>query len=216
MNFDFFVSLFFPCSCIACGTLIAAGVLCEPCRARVAISRGTSIRYPASHYVWGAAGHYRNEALKALIHALKFRGIRAAAEPLADALAAYAARLPAVCVRGAIIMPIPLSRERLRTRGFNQSELIAYIFAGRFGLTLDTRSLARIRDTKPQSETKSVAERRENVRGCFAVMDPSAVRGKHILLIDDVTTSSATFLEAARALNDAGVARVVALAVARA
>lgn len=216
MNFDFFVSLFFPRPCIACGAAIAAGALCEPCRAGIVASRGIRISHPAPRCALGAAGTYQNDVLKALIHALKFRGVQAAAEPLADALAACAARLPEACARGATVVPVPLSRERLRARGFNQSERIAAIVARRLGLTLDTRALVRIRDTKPQSETRNVAERRENVRGCFAVADPRAVRGEHIILIDDVTTSGTTFLEAARALTDAGAGRIVALAVAQA
>jgi len=216
MNFSFFASIFFPRSCVACGIAIPAGALCGPCRARMLAPQGIRIAHPAPLYFLGAAGDYRHEARRALVHALKFRGVRAAAEPLAEALAAYAARLPGTYTRGATVMPIPLSRERLRVRGFNQSERIAAIVAGRLGLLLDTRSLARIRDTKPQSETESVGERRENVRGCFAVADPRALHAKHILLIDDVTTSGATFLEAARALAGAGAIRIVALAAARA
>jgi ComF family protein len=216
MNFDFFASLFFPRPCVACGAAIAAGALCEPCFAKIAAVRGTNISHPVPACFLGAAGTYQNEVLKALIHALKFRGVQAAAGPLADALAAYAARLPEEYIASATVMPIPLSRERLRTRGFNQSERIARMVAERLGLPLDTRSLARTRNTKPQSETRSVAERRENVHGCFVVTDPRAVRGKRILLIDDVTTSGTTFLEATRALTGAGAAPVVALAVAQA
>ena len=116
-------------------------------------------------------------------------------------------------------MPIPLSRRRFRARGFNQAEFLARPIADFLELPLDTTTFTRIRHTKPQTETESAAERRENLRGCFAVLDTGnsrAVRGKNILLVDDVTTTGTTFLEAARTLKAAGAGTVYALAAAKA
>jgi ComF family protein len=226
--FDFFASLFFPRLCLACGRSLRAGALCSSCRATIAVSRtlfcgecGIPLHpvrgncHPLFPYVLGSAGSYQNRALKELVHALKFRGIAAAAEPLATALVEYATSID-LPLAGFTVMPIPLSRERLRSRGFNQSERISKIFSERLGLPMDTRSLARVRHAKPQSETKDLVERKENIRGCFAVTERDAVCGKNIVLIDDVTTSGATFLEAARILKEAGAAKIIALAAARA
>lgn len=214
MIFGFLAELFFPRACVRCMAPLRAGMLCEPCRAGIAIARVlTPSRDPL--YRQGAAARYDNPAVKALVHTLKFRGLRPSGDVLASLLTEYAAGLPIDLGLFAVI-PIPLSKQRFRARGFNQSELIARPFAARFGLALDAAALARVRHTKPQSETKSAAERKENVRGCFAVRRPEAIRGRRIVLIDDVTTSGATFREAALALKAAGALEVLALAAAEA
>ncbi|MGC9598808.1 MAG: ComF family protein [Minisyncoccia bacterium] len=233
MSFDFLVSLFFPRRCLACGKTLRAGALCPACRGKITTARtffcgrcGSPLPGPKLHdprrtchpdfpYVLGAAGSYKDETLRALVHALKFRGVRAAAEPLASIMAEYALPFKTDLLRY-VAMPIPLSRERFRIRGFNQSERIATRFAEYFGLPVATKCLVRIKHAKPQSETTSVAERRENIRGCFAVADAAAACGKNVLLVDDVSTSGATFLEAARALKDAHAADIIALAAAKA
>ncbi len=233
MSFDFLVSLFFPRRCLACGKTLRAGALCASCRGEITTARtffygqcGSPLPNPKPHdprrachpdfpYVLGAAGSYENNAMRALVHALKFRGVAATAEPLASVMAEYA--LPfKTDLRSYLAMPIPLSRERFRIRGFNQSECIAMQFAEYLGLPVATKCLVRIKHAKPQSETASVAERRENIRGCFAIADAAAVRGKNVLLIDDVSTSGATFLEAACALKGAGAENIIALAAAKA
>ena len=111
---------------------------------------------------------------------------------------------------------MPLSEERRRERGFNQSELIAGIFARHVGVPFETRTLVRTKHARPQSEIRGRDLRLENVRGAFLVPDEEAVRGGSFILVDDVTTSGATFLEAARALKRAGARTVIALAVAEA
>jgi predicted amidophosphoribosyltransferase len=83
-------------------------------------------------------------------------------------------------------------------------------------LPVSTDILIRAKHTAPQSGTEHVAERKENIRGAFAVKDPDAVRGKNILLIDDVATSGATFLEAALTLKAAGAQKIICLAAAKA
>jgi ComF family protein len=245
MKFGLLAEIFFPRRCVACGRKIRVGALCETCRGGIFTSGamprslfcgecGASVLrsphrpppedtkspcHPQFPYILGAAGSYENESLKALVHALKFRGLQRAAEPLADILAEYVAGVVAergIDLAGSQVMPVPLSRRRQRGRGFNQAELIAERFASHFKLPLDTNSLARVRHTKPQTETKDLTERKMNVLGCFAVTQPDAVRGKKILLIDDVTTSGTTFLEASRALRAAGAVAIIALAIARA
>lgn len=234
MNFDFIASLFFPRICLACERSIREGMLCDGCRRSIKIARELwcaacevplpvgaigSRCHPSFPYILGAAGNYENNALKALIHALKFRGVQAAAEPLALILAEYASGL-ALNFEGFAVVPVPLSRERYRARGFNQAESIATLFAERMGLPLQTSWLARVKHAKPQSETESAAERKENIRGCFAVPDigtgTAAVRGKKIILVDDVSTSGATFLEAASTLKSADAATLIAFAAAKA
>jgi ComF family protein len=217
MNFDFFMDIFFPPECVCCARRIKRGTICEPCHGNlIARSNPLSIVSDGSaSYAVGAAGNYEDPVLQALIHALKFRFIKGAADPLAEMLCSYMKAITPVRLNHFTVVPIPLSRRRERSRGFNQSTLIAHGFARGMNLIFLPNALARIRHRKPQSETKNVTERRENIRGCFSAV-PDVCAGKNIILIDDVTTSGATFLEAARALTAAGAGKIIALAVARA
>ena len=116
------------------------------------------------------------------------------------------------------VLPIPLSVQRLQTRGFNQAWALASALA-RQSDTLaqcDAQLLLRVRHTRPQSQLKREA-RLSNVKGAFQV-DPLRVaelRGRRVLLIDDVMTSGASMYTAAQALRDAGAAHITAVVLAR-
>lgn len=112
-----------------------------------------------------------------------------------------------------LVLPLPLSHERLRQRGFNQAlELARHLAPGK------TRAdvLQRLRDTPAQSALPREARLR-NVRGAFGVAEDRAreVADRHVLLVDDVMTSGATLFGAAQALRAAGAARITGLVLAR-
>ena len=110
-----------------------------------------------------------------------------------------------------LIAPVPLHPGRLRQRGFNQALLLAQAFPE---APLERELLARQRATPPQAGLNP-KERRDNVQGAFAVTRPHLVKGKKILLLDDVFTTGATVKECARVLLEAGADAVDVLAVAR-
>lgn len=110
-----------------------------------------------------------------------------------------------------LIVPVPLHRKRLKQRGFNQALLLAQAFPQ---VQLGRETLVRVRHTVPQVELKP-KERRDNVKGAFAVPDPDLVKGNHVLLLDDVYTTGATVRECAKVLRRAGARRVEVLTVAR-
>ncbi len=108
------------------------------------------------------------------------------------------------------ILPIPLSAKRLRERGYNQSFLMLWGFIGR---KIDSEVLIRFKHTQPQSEL-SEKERWENVKGVFKVA--KEIKGKKILLFDDVMTTGATLISASKELRKAGAKEVEILVLCRA
>jgi ComF family protein len=114
-----------------------------------------------------------------------------------------------------VVLPVPLSAQRLGSRGFNQAEILARPLAEATGWPLEGGLLVRARDTQPQVELPHRARRR-NVEGAFSVACPDAVVGRRVLLIDDVCTTGATLEACAVPLLDAGAAGVWGLVIARA
>lgn len=109
---------------------------------------------------------------------------------------------------------VPLGRKRLRKRGYDQAQLLAEALAERLEKPCE-RLLDKCADNPPQSGTGSPEKRRKNVAGVYRVCDPSAVKGRRILLVDDIVTTGATISEAARVLKAAGAQRILAATVAR-
>ena len=158
------------------------------------------------------------DATREIIHLLKYDRVVPAAGFLGARLAAAMKPLPDPD-GGWLVVPVPLHPTRLRQRGFNQAELIARaalkLLPRARGFELNTRCLARQRETLPQAGLTR-HQRRENIRRAFAVQHPDAVRDREILLVDDVFTTGTTIAECARVLLRAGAARVCAATVARA
>ena len=111
------------------------------------------------------------------------------------------------------LLPVPLNKKRLRQRGFNQSVEFSREVVKQSGLSLDVSSVARIRDTQSQSGLDK-KQRRKNIRGAFQVIRP--VCAEHVVIVDDVVTTTSTVNELARVLKKAGVRRVDVWSIARA
>lgn len=114
-----------------------------------------------------------------------------------------------------LIIPVPLHVKRLKERGFNQAVLLGEILARHWRLPLSRDNLRRIRWTEPQI-TLSATERISNVRGAFDVKSPLAVKGKRVILVDDVYTTGSTVAECAKTLKRSGAEKVFVVTVARA
>jgi ComF family protein len=156
-----------------------------------------------------AFGSYEG-TLKKLIQLLKYGGITTLSQPLGALLAAAVPRERAFDV----VVPMPMHWRRRFSRGFNQSELLARVFAKRFNLKT-ANAVRKSKATPPQAGLTG-AQRRRNVTGTFAVPKPELVRGKRVLLVDDVLTTGATAAACARALKRAGAGWVAVVTVARA
>lgn len=218
--FDSIISLLAPHCCLACG--VEGSLWCDACSQSAlpvaercyrchklssdgrtcATCRRTSVIYSVR-----AVTRYEGVA-KQLVWRLKFERARAAADTIA-ALMAARLDLPS----GVIIAPIPTSTNRVRQRGYDQAQLIARGIARRTGHAYQSILL---RLGQQQQHTASRKQRMVQLSEAFAVPSLARVRGSHIILVDDVITTGATFEAAARALKEAGAARVSAIVFAQA
>jgi ComF family protein len=170
-----------------------------------------------------AYGSYEG-GLRELIHLLKYNRVRPAAAVLGRMLSEAIADLestfehPAMFDQTIAVIPVPLYKTKLRQRGFNQAELIARAalkqlpVAARFQLVSGV--LLRTRDTESQIGLTG-HQRRENLRGAFAVPCATQITGREVLLVDDVYTTGTTASECARVLLRAGASQVWVATVAR-
>jgi competence protein ComFC len=151
--------------------------------------------------------------LREAIHAFKYQDRPHLAQPLGRYLVAAFQREPWLSLSPAIdaVVPAPLHADRLRERGYNQSELLAAVLCRACGLALEPVWIQRVRATRQQVGL-SPAERKHNVAGAF-VADP-AVRGRTLLVVDDVYTTGATLESCADAALASGARTVYALTLA--
>lgn len=168
-----------------------------------------------------AYGPYE-ERMRAAIHALKYDRVHPAARRLGAMLAAAIAKLAGEAPNDLLVIPVPLHRSKYAERGFNQARALA-VHALRalarshpaWKLTLAPRTLMRLRATGTQAGL-TPRQRRRNVRGAFQVADATAVKGRHVLLVDDILTTGATARAASKTLKRAGAATVWVATLARA
>jgi ComF family protein len=112
-----------------------------------------------------------------------------------------------------VVIPVPLARRRLFQRGYNQATLLARPIARAFGVPLDLDSITR--KYRENMGHKTSAQRAKNVHNVFDVRYPDNIRGKKILLVDDVMTTGATFNELYRVLTKAGATAVYGVTFCR-
>jgi ComF family protein len=235
-------SILFPSDCRICRaplTTIASLPVCEPCLAQITPLDGplcrvcgeklfSSIVESENGSLCGmcrqveprfrraaAYGAYEG-TLRDLIHLFKYKGTRPAGKLLGGLLnqAVAAMALP----DSMIVVPVPLWSGKHNSRGFNQAEAIArafMYFQTSSSIQLDTSILARTRETASQTGLTR-HQRRANVRGAFAILRPEKVKGRSILIVDDVMTTGTTAGECARVLRRAGAKEVFVATVARA
>ena len=188
-----------PPFCPRCGRPQAGGIVCPSCWQRPTDIDG--IRSPFRF----------DDVIRKAIHELKYRNLKAISPRLAELLADYLKESP--LPREALV-GVPLHPRRLRERGYNQSSLLARELGKRIGLPVIEDCLIRVRQAQPQVKAVDVEERRRNVADAFVCRD-ERLKGKHIILIDDVCTSGATLESCAVALKDKGATSVWGLTLAR-
>ena len=148
--------------------------------------------------------------LREAVHRLKYRGWRVAAPVLGGLLAGYLDRHKLL---GQVMVPVPLHSRRLRSRGYNQSHLLAKEAGKLLGMPVREDLVKRQTDSPPQVEAQSREQRRANVAASFVASEEG--KGLSILLVDDVATTGSTLMACAAALKDAGAGSVWGVVLAR-
>ena len=189
--------LIFPRRCAVCATNIDNGYVCEQCRTEYLLQRQLPC-CPREEYLAGQAAPLPTDVLYSALLLYKYEGV------FKDALhkikfEGEAGWLPLLREEAELALPADVPQE-----------LFAGLLEGRsVGMEV---LLERVRHTQPLYELKP-EERKQELAGCFALLPHAKVRGKHVLLCDDIYTTGSTFAEAAQVLLDAGAARVSALAL---
>ena len=154
-----------------------------------------------------------NPQLRSLVHAFKYRAREDLAGYLAGEMAAALPRFPELAPY-TFCAAVPLHRAKARERGFNQAELLAKRLAGLANLFHLEGAAARVKNT-PSQTSLSKKDRRANMEGAFRVEKPELVKGRKILLVDDVATTLATLEGLAAEFKKAGAKSVAAYTLAR-
>lgn len=205
------LDLLFPPKCPFCGKVQDTHGICGPCEKELPWTEGTDSLRRLSGGLRCAAPLWYEEKVRDGLLRLKFQGVSAAAGPMGELIARCAAEQ--FSGEFDMVTWVPVSRRRLRKRGYDQAELLAKS-ACRLWDTEPVRLLNKTANNPPQSGIQDAAARRANVLGVYEAVGPEKIQGKRVLLIDDICTTGATLTECARVLKDAGAADVVCAAVA--
>lgn len=230
-------SLFFPPVCAACGHYLEdekEGVLCEACMLSLPRTEQAAIRENSTEMsLWGEARsraaakkvmHLERAAaflffekdhpIRRVIHVMKYADrpeIGAALGRQAAIEMQYADFFDEIDV----IIPIPLHKKRLRSRGYNQSEYIARGLSAITGIPVDTTHVTRERNT-PKQALQGGEERKTNVQNAFGVNHPEQLYHKHILLVDDLLTTGETMKACMKAMRTIRGAKISVFALCKA
>ena len=152
--------------------------------------------------------------LREAVHSMKYRGWRVAAPVLGQLLADCLVHRKLLAQQpGQVLVPVPLHFRRLRSRGYNQSYLLAKEAGKPLDIPVRQDLLKRAKESPPQVEARSSEQRRDNVADSFQAA--SEVAGLSILLVDDVATTGSTLSACAAALKEAGAVNVCGVILAR-
>jgi len=202
----------FPPHCPVCGAYSdKVGAWCPACLQKTICCHRLPLRagaYPFLQRVQ-AAGHYRG-GMKKLIQQLKYHKNLGAVKYIDVFLEAASQQL--LVSRPDYVVPVPLYREKQKSRGFNQAEKIFRPWAEKKGYVWFD-ALARTKPTRPQYDL-SPCERQQNMKNAFVVKEPIVWKNKNILLVDDIFTTGATLESCAAALKKSGAARIEGLVLA--
>lgn len=210
---NFILDLLYPPKCVFCGCVLDKSDICAECEKTLPYTKGDSI-YQKFPFVSKCISplYYKDDVREAVLR-YKFGGASCYSRRF-GAIMSECAENNLDCGSIDMISYIPLSRKRQKNRGYNQSELLARQISKNTGVPCKA-TLKKIKNNKAQSTIKDNKQRATNVVGAYRVIDEHQLKGKHILLVDDVVTTGATLAECARMLKKSGAEVVYGITLAR-
>ncbi len=208
------LDILFPPKCAFCGKIIKSGYsgMCDNCGFYLPYTRGNH-KSTTDFITSCTAPLYYEEYVRKSLHRFKFTGRKRYAEVYAPLIAENI--LKAFDEDYTVLTWIPVSKKRLRTRGYDQAELLA-IEVGKFLDKTPVKLLEKINDTVAQSSIGNEAEKRKiNILGAYTVCNPEKVKDAKILIIDDIFTTGSTMSECAKTLLRGGADSVMGACVAK-
>ena len=219
------IDLFFPRSCVGCGKV--GDFICNRCSKKLSrllppVCQRCGRPESSGMYCracWGTHNHIHairsvfvfEGTIRRAVHEFKYRNLRSIAACLSQYMADYFVEHE---LAADVLLPVPMHEMRLKTRGYNQSELLAGQISAMISVPVRGDLIKRVRDDKPQVRTTCAEERWSNMRDAFACVS-SEVSGKDIIIIDDVCTSGATLEACAAALKLKGANKISGFTLAR-
>lgn len=208
----YLLDLIFPVNCLGCK--IAGTPLCSSC-----LGDFRRAERPTEEWIYPIFD-YRHPNMKRAIWLMKYAGKRNLAKIFGEIMGSHIALElselgPLENFRDPILIPIPLSKKRFRERGYNQAELLCQaIIKINKNLDYQNKLLKKIKETEHQARLKDRSVRLKNLLGTFEVTNTELVKGRNIILIDDVTTTGATLTEAKKVLRASGARKIIGVTIA--
>lgn len=235
----FLLDVIFPVSCISCGRFSANNTreyLCGACLKKIPIkktfecigcdkaSRLGKTCFECTEYRnidhLLTVSDYKNQLLEKVIKLFKYRFVKDMDISLRKLIKKYIYWLGkekhfSLIADNPVIIPIPLHPRRLNWRGFNHAEAIAGLLSEITYANIENGILSRANDSKPQAEIQDREERLKNTRSIFKITNSSEIKGRTVILVDDVCTTGATLNEAAILLKKEGASKIIGFVIAR-
>lgn len=213
-SLNFVLDILFPIKCLGCNT--KNEILCDVCTSKIHRNDRETDKNITAMF------DYREPLVKKVIWELKYHHKRYLGEKLGQLL--YDSAIEDISDmkidvpgRSIFVIPVPISNTRTKLRGYNQTHAIAKGFCKQAEtevLELKDKIVFKKVDTTPQAKITNRKRRLENIRGVFEIKNEEIVKGRTIIVIDDVTTTGGTINEVMKILKSAGAKKVVGLAVA--
>lgn len=213
-NKDYILDLLFPIKCVNCNK--KSEILCRNCVSQIRLAERET---DTDIY---AVFDYRDQAIKKAIWELKYYNKRYLGHKLGELLYEYliedmGALKTYVAGRSILVVPVPISKNKTKKRGYNQAFAIAKGFCNQSNskiLELKNNIVFKKVDTLPQARIMNRKARLKNIKGVFDIKNKTEIKGRTIIVIDDVTTTGGTINEIIRILTKGGAKKVVGFAVA--
>ena len=211
--FEKLLDLLFPPRCPFCRTILKdhETLLCGRCRKELPWTCGAAQKQSFRHVASCVSPLYYEGDVRRSLLRYKFGGLSVYAPKYAELMYSCIEKNE---LSFDLITWAPLGRKRLRKRGYDQAKLLALALSERFGKPC-AQLLIKSKDNPPQSGTGSAEKRRANVSGVYRVTEPSLVKDRRVLLVDDIVTTGATISECAKVLKTAGAESVCAATLSR-